>query len=102
MLNSTFPQFPSLIRSGLSFFLYIYVHPPSCYLIWHDGARQLRTMLFMAEILIKHCAFKMLQMFTLINMNIIRLSIVRPELGISKAGQENSVFVRTCSIYKGH
>lgn len=56
----------------------------------------------MAEILIKHCALKMVQMFTLINRNITSLTIVCPELGISKAGQETCVFVHTCSIYKGH
>lgn len=77
MLNNTFPQILSLIR--FSFFLFIYIQPPSRYLIWHEVARQLRTMLFMAEILIKHCTLKIVQMFVLISMNIISLSIVRPE-----------------------
>lgn len=57
-------------------------------------------MLFMAEILIKHYTLKMVQMFALISMNIMSLSIVHPELGISKAGQENCVHTR--SVYKGH
>lgn len=33
----------------------------------------------MAEILIKHCTLKIVQMFVLISMNIISLSIIRPE-----------------------
>lgn len=45
-------------------------------------------MLFVAEILIKHYTLKVVQMFTLISMNIISLSIVCQELGIQKQAKK--------------
>lgn len=51
----------------------------------------------MAEILIKHYTLKRVQMFTLISMNIISLSIVHQELGIQTQAKKIVLYIHVLS-----